>query len=78
MSDKDHRDKIQEASDNAMIRHLDGTPNDELRELVRDFRVDIDGIEDGDYDEHMAEAERDGYVEGLATVCNALEELVGQ
>lgn len=78
MSDKDHRDWIQEASDNAMIQHLDGTPNDELRELVRDYRVDIGRVEDGDYDEHMSEAQRDGYVEGLATVCNALEELVEQ
>ena len=78
MSDKGYRKEMQEASDNAMIRHLDGTPNDELRELVRDYRVDIGRVEDGDYGEHMAEAQRDGYIEGLATVCNALEELVDQ
>jgi len=67
---------LKKASHKAMIRHLDGTPNDELRELIEDYRADIERIQEGDYEEFLTEPQREEYIEGLATVCNALEHLI--
>ena len=38
MNETEARAEIREASHKAMIRHLDGTPNDDLRELIERWR----------------------------------------
>jgi hypothetical protein len=76
MPKEDYSEEIRDAAHKAMVRHLDGTPNDELRELIEDYRTDMDRVQDGDFDGLMSQARREGFLEGMATVCNALEHLI--
>lgn len=76
MSNEEYSEEIRGASHKAMIRHLDGTPNDELRELIADYREDVNRVQEGDYDGLMSQARKEGFLEGMATVCNALEYLI--
>lgn len=48
----------------------------ELQKLIDDYRTDIEEIQNAGLEHFMTESHRSGYVEGLATVCNALEDLL--
>lgn len=77
MNKKD-KEQIRQSCHDAMIRHLDGTPNHELRELISDYLADVERVSNGDYDDMMTQEQQDEYIEGLETVCNGLEQLIGQ
>jgi len=49
---------------------------EEIQKLIGDYRTDIEEIQNAGLEHFMTESHRNGYVEGLATVCNALEELL--
>lgn len=56
-------------------RHHEQLEN-ELEELIEDYRTDIQEMQNAGVEYYMTEAQQRGYIEGLATACNALEELL--